>query len=143
MPDELDAVRRSPLIDKFRMMRNDQKLSALFIDHVRSRHQPRLNFAKRNEVVWLVEDDGVSLGEHKMQDGIKANQTSLAFGQLTKAEFHPPSTCLNKLRYKHSGTSCRQKREVHKPVKGRAQARYQGTVFGGKLLEVPIPRCDV
>lgn len=68
------------------MMRDQENLAPPFVDRVAYRHQPRLDFAQRNEVLRLVNEDGATLGNDKVQNGIEANQAPLTVGQLVESE---------------------------------------------------------
>lgn len=73
LSNELNPKIGGPLIQNLRVMRDEENLPLPFVDRVGHRHQPRLNFAKRYEVLRLIKEDGETPPNDKVQNGIEAN----------------------------------------------------------------------
>jgi len=128
------------LVNDFRVMGNQENLSVAFFDRIRQRHKPRLNFAKRDEVLRLIGNHGATLGHDEVKNRVQSDQTPLAVGQLIKVEPGRLAT-VGKLRPQQTNVLSKglQLQEVE-ALDAFAQTLTQGSRWlGNRLYQVSIP----
>jgi hypothetical protein len=64
------------------MVRNQNQLARVILNRLFGREEPRLNLSKRDEIVWLVEEDRIASIHQKIEDHVEHDQTSLSFREF-------------------------------------------------------------